>query len=59
MAKNEKVDAALAREHAKLQYEKDNFVARIQHIAKYAESVTAKTVKQFTAKYYNISYLVD
>ena len=60
MAKNEKVDAALAREQAKLQYERDNLVARMQHIiAKYAESVTAETVKQFTARYDNISYLVD
>ena len=59
MAKNEKVDAALASEQAKLQYERDNVVARMQHVAKYAESVTAETVKQFTARYDNISYLVD
>ena len=58
MAKNEKVDPALTREQAKLQYESDNLVARMQHIAKYAESVTAETVKQFAARYDNISYLV-
>ena len=53
--KNKKADVTLARERAKLQFERENLVAQMKYVAKFTESLTAGTVNQFTSRYDNIS----
>ena len=58
MATGNNKDAAMIREKFKLQAERENYIARIQSIAVYAESLTHDTLHQFKVWYANINHLI-